>query len=195
MSLCYRINIPNGPARPRLRAPLPYDPVLAPGECFQPSDDLNWSSPPPKRRETDRANITALPFSSALPQLLMESPERQPARVANHRSNIMTEIQTETAAKKKAPAKKAPAKKTSKPASKSTKKPTGGKGPGVIATIVECISREKGSTVDETLAVLIKAFPDRDPDGMRKTAMIQSNKQKTSKEVVDGRGTVFYKRR
>jgi len=69
------------------------------------------------------------------------------------------------------------------------------KGPGVIATIVECISAADGSTVDETLKVLTKRFVDRDPDGMRKTAMIQSNKQKTSKEAVDGRGTVFYKRR
>ena len=69
------------------------------------------------------------------------------------------------------------------------------KGPGVIATVIECISKEKGSTADETLAVLVKAFPDRDPDGMRKTAIIQSNKNKTSKEAVEDRGLVYYKRR
>lgn len=67
--------------------------------------------------------------------------------------------------------------------------------PGVIAAIVDCISKAEGSTVDETLEVLKKAFKDRDPAGMRKTAMIQSNKQKTSKKEIDGRGTVFYKRR
>ena len=69
------------------------------------------------------------------------------------------------------------------------------KGPGVIATVIECISKEKGSTADETLEVLVKAFPDRDPDGMRKTAIIQSNKNKTSKEAVEDRGLVYYKRR
>jgi hypothetical protein len=104
----------------------------------------------------------------------------------------MTDV-TETAPKKspkKAPAKKTTAKKT------AAKRPVGlPKKVGVIAAIVECISKEKGSTVDETLAVLVKKFADRNPDGMRKTAMIQSNKQKTSKEAVDGRGTVFYKRR
>jgi hypothetical protein len=84
--------------------------------------------------------------------------------------------------------------KAKKPAAK---KPANGaaKPPGVIDTVIDCISKEKGSTVDETLAVLVKKFPDRDPDGMRKTAMIQSNKQRTSKEAVDDRGTVFYKRR
>jgi hypothetical protein len=34
---------------------------------------------------------------------------------------------------------------------------------------VDCISKEKGSTADETPAVLVKAFPDREPDSMRKT--------------------------
>jgi len=90
------------------------------------------------------------------------------------------------------------AKKTAKKsvAKKSVAKAANGAAkPGVIATVIDCISKTKGSTVDETLAVLVKAFPDREADGMRKTAMIQSNRQKTSKEVIDGRGTVFYKRR
>ena len=90
---------------------------------------------------------------------------------------------------KKPVAKKPTAKKVAVKTNGSTAKP------GVIATIVDCISKEKGSTVDETLAVLTRKFVDRDPAGMRKTALIQSNKQKTSKEVVDDRGTVFYKRR
>jgi hypothetical protein len=126
---------------------------------------------------------------------MIEAPETQPdVRAALTGVTIMTDVQTttQTAPKKKAPAKKASA----KSAKKSTKKPVAVlKKEGVIAKIVECISKEKGSTVDETLAVLVKAFPERNPDGMRKTAMIQSNKQKTSKEAVDGRGTVFYKRR
>ena len=106
----------------------------------------------------------------------------------------MTDVQTTETATKKSPKKKAPAKKTA--AKATTKRPVGlPKKVGVIAAIVECIEKEKGATVDETLAVLVKKFPDRPADGMRKTAMIQSNKQKTSKEVIDGRGTVFYKRR
>jgi len=93
-----------------------------------------------------------------------------------------------TARKTKNPAAKKAAVKTANGSTSVNK-------PGVISTIVDCISKDKGSTVDETLAVLTRKFPDRDPAGMRKTALIQSNKQKTSKEVVDGRGTVFYKRR
>jgi hypothetical protein len=90
----------------------------------------------------------------------------------------------------------AKAKKTvKKSAAKKVAKTNSAAKPGVIATVVDCISKERGSTVDEALAVLTKTFADRDPAGMRKTAMIQSNKQKTSKEVIDGRGTVFYKRR
>jgi hypothetical protein len=108
----------------------------------------------------------------------------------------MTDVQTTETATKKSPKKKAPAKKTTAKKSASAKRPVGPpKKVGVIAAVVECISKEKGSTVDETLAVLVKLFPDRAADGMQKTAMIQSNKQKTSKEVIDGRGTVFYKRR
>jgi hypothetical protein len=108
----------------------------------------------------------------------------------------MTDVQTQTAPKKKAPAKKASAKKASTKKATATKRPVGlPKKVGVIAAILESISKDKGSTVDETWTVLKNRFPDRDPDGMRKTAMIQSNKQKTSKEVIEGRGTVFYKRR
>jgi hypothetical protein len=114
----------------------------------------------------------------------------------------MTDVQTTETATKKSP-KKRTTKKAADAAMKrviakksaSAKRPVGlPKKVGVIAAIVECISKEKGSTIDETLAVLVKQFPDRAADGMRKTAMIQSNKQKTSKEAVDGRGTVFYKR-
>ena len=71
----------------------------------------------------------------------------------------------------------------------------GTKGPGVIATIVETIRREKGATSDECLAVLVKAFPDRDPDGMIKTIRIQAAKNATSKERDEERGLVYFKRR
>jgi hypothetical protein len=112
----------------------------------------------------------------------------------------MTDIQTtiQTAAKKKAPAKKTSA----KSAKKSTKRPVAvlkkegsTKGPGVIATIVETISREKGATSEECLAVLVKAFPDRDPDGMVKTIRIQAAKNATSKDRDEKRGLVYFKRR
>jgi hypothetical protein len=44
------------------------------------------------------------------------------------------------------------------------------------------------------LAVLVKAFPDREADGMRKTVLIQANKNCTSKERDEKRGLVYYRR-
>jgi hypothetical protein len=68
------------------------------------------------------------------------------------------------------------------------------KGPGVIETIIDCISKAKGATADETVAVLVKAFPDREADGMRKTVLIQANKNCTLKEDDEKRGRVYYRR-
>ena len=67
--------------------------------------------------------------------------------------------------------------------------------PGVISTIVDTISRPKGASRDEIVAVLVKAFPDRDPGGMTRTTMIQANRHATSKEKDDKRGGVIYFRR
>ena len=53
------------------------------------------------------------------------------------------------------------------------------KGPGVIATIIETMSRDRGATADELLAVLVKAFPDREANGMRNTVLIQASKNAT----------------
>jgi hypothetical protein len=44
-------------------------------------------------------------------------------------------------------------------------------------------SKEKGATADEIVTVLVKVFPNRDPDDMRKTVLIQANKNCTSKEI------------
>ena len=66
--------------------------------------------------------------------------------------------------------------------------------PGVIATVIETISRDKGATKDEILAILIKKFPDRDADGMAKTVLIQCAKNATSKDRVEKRGLVYYRR-
>ena len=73
------------------------------------------------------------------------------------------------------------------------KKVVSARKPGVIAAIVETISRARGASIDEIVAVLVKKFPDRDPDGMKATARIQSNKNCTSKEKHDRRGLVFFK--
>jgi hypothetical protein len=76
-----------------------------------------------------------------------------------------------------------------------TKSGTGAaKAPGVIATIIACISKEKGATADEMLAVLVTKFPDRKADGMRKTVMIQANANCTSKETDEKRGLIYYRR-
>jgi hypothetical protein len=74
-------------------------------------------------------------------------------------------------------------------ATKLTKKTSApkAKGPGVIATVMDTISRDKGATAEAIVAVLVKAFPDRKPDGMRKTVIIQANKNCTSKETDEKR--------
>ena len=51
-----------------------------------------------------------------------------------------------------------------------------------------------GSGCDEIVAVLVKAFPDREADGMRKTILIQVSKNCTSKERDEKRGRVYYRR-
>ena len=68
------------------------------------------------------------------------------------------------------------------------------KGPGVIATIIETMSRDRGAAADEMLAVPVKAFPDREPDGMRKMVLIQAGKNFTSKERDEKRGLIYYRR-
>jgi hypothetical protein len=91
---------------------------------------------------------------------VIEYPETQPdIRAALTGVKNMTDVHTQTAAKKKAPAKKASA----KSAKKSTKRPVAVlKKEGVIATIVETISRERGASTEEILEVPVKKFPDRD---------------------------------
>jgi len=71
----------------------------------------------------------------------------------------------------------------------------GAKGPGVIATIIEMISRERGASAAEVLAKLVETFPDREADGMHKTVIIQCNRNCTSKEMDEKRGRVYHKRR
>jgi hypothetical protein len=44
------------------------------------------------------------------------------------------------------------------------------------------------------LAVLVKAFPDREADGMRKLVLIQASKNCTSKERDEKRVLVYYRR-
>jgi hypothetical protein len=84
---------------------------------------------------------------------------------------------------------------TKKPAAKTAKGSTPANKPGVISTIVEMISREEGASKDEILKILVKKFPDRDPDGMSKTIIIQANRNKSSKETIEDRGIVYYNRR
>lgn len=87
----------------------------------------------------------------------------------------------------KTKAKKAKAKKTTiKAAAK----------PGVIATTVDLISRDNGASADEITAILAKKFPDRPPEGMRKTVLIQAARHSTKRERDEKRGgVVYYKRR
>jgi hypothetical protein len=111
--------------------------------------------------------MPALPLSTT--QLLIESPDIQQPDMAAAESQ---EIEM-TAAKNK----------------------VAGNGPGVIATIVETISRAKGASIEELVAVLSKKFPNRGEDGMRATTRIQANRNCTSKEKDEKRGLVYFKRR
>jgi hypothetical protein len=94
----------------------------------------------------------------------------------------------------KAKTKKAKPEKT-KPV-KSTKKKTEPREPrvGVIATVVETISRAQGASIPEIMAVLIKRFPDRAEKGMKATTGIQVSKHCTSKINDDKRGIVYYRK-
>src|SRR5437899_10106614 len=58
--------------------------------------------------------------------------------------------------------------------SKSKTKGVGGKGVGIIAKIIETISRDRGASIDEIVAVLSKHHPDRDEAGMAATARVQA---------------------
>jgi hypothetical protein len=78
-------------------------------------------------------------------------------------------------------------------ATKKTAAPKAAK--GVIATIVDAISRDRGASKVEILEILVKSFPDRDPDGMARTMGIQTSKNCSSKERDEKRGLIYYKRR
>jgi hypothetical protein len=94
---------------------------------------------------------------------MVDSPVQQPEVAASQEQEI------DMPAKKKKPA-------------------AASQGPGVIVTIVETISREKGASIEELVAVLTKKFPDREPDAMKSTCRIQVNKDCTSKDKDEKRG-------
>lgn len=78
------------------------------------------------------------------------------------------------------------------PTKTKTKKAAGDKKPGVIATIIETIGRASGASLDEIVAALKKAFPDRTVKGMTSTAKIQASKHAKRKEKSESRGLVYY---
>lgn len=117
-------------------------------------------------------------------------------------SDAVKEVTTMATTAKKSAAKK-PAKSKAKKVVKKAAKKSGAKkavkaksdkprGPGVIATIIETIGRANGASANEILEVLVKKFPDREPDSMRKTVMIQANKNAKSKERSEKRGVIYY---
>jgi hypothetical protein len=66
------------------------------------------------------------------------------------------------------------------------------KGPGVIATIIETIKRDRGATAEEIVAILVKRFPDRKAKSMHSTVKIQANKNAKKKDRDDKRGLIYY---
>jgi hypothetical protein len=67
--------------------------------------------------------------------------------------------------------------------------------PGVIDTVIEVISREKGGSITEITAILARRFPDRDETGMSATARVQANRHCSSKARDVKRGLVYFKKR
>lgn len=87
-------------------------------------------------------------------------------------------------------------KKTKKTAAKKTNGKTktakAPRAPGVIATIIETIKRDRGANREEILAVLEKKFPNRKPDSMANTINIQANRNAKKKDRDEKRGLVYY---
>ena len=136
--------------------------------------------PTESRKMTDTEKTTA---DEATPELVSSTV------AVTEEDTTMAKTAKNTA--KKTPAK--PAKKAAKKAAKkSSDKPSVPRGEGVIATIIKTIGRANGASADEILEVLVKAFPDRQPESMRKTIMIQANKNAKSKERSEKRGVVYY---
>jgi hypothetical protein len=93
-------------------------------------------------------------------------------------------------------AKKSKAKKIVKKSNGAAKRPVAIlKKEGVVATIVACISKEKGASKDEIRAVLIKTFPDRDPEQMNNTLSTQLSRHSKKKVDDDKRGRVYFGQR
>jgi hypothetical protein len=79
---------------------------------------------------------------------------------------------------------------------KTAAKTNGAAKPGVIATIIATISRDRGASKSEILKILSEKFPDRELDSMARTIGIQAPKNCTSKEDDEKRsGVVYFKRR
>jgi len=148
--------------------------------------------PTESRKMTDTEKTTA---DEATPELVSSTV------AVTEEDTTMAKTAKNTAKKTPAkPAKKAAKKAAAKPAKKAAKKaakkssdkPSVPRGEGVIATIIKTIGRANGASADEILEVLVKAFPDRQPESMRKTIMIQANKNAKSKERSEKRGVVYY---
>jgi hypothetical protein len=78
--------------------------------------------------------------------------------------------------------------------SMTTKKAKPAAKPGIIATIIATISRDRGASKNEILKILTDKFPDRAPESMTRTVGIQAPRQCTSKQDEEKRGRVYYRR-
>lgn len=85
---------------------------------------------------------------------------------------------------------------TKKSKSKSKAKKANGtgakKGPGVIATIIETMKRDRGATIEEMVGVLKGKFPSRSVKGMTSTCKIQAAKNAKKKDKDEKRGLVYF---
>jgi hypothetical protein len=167
MVLVYRFNLPDLKPRPK---------IIPEPETWEP-DDSRWYRP------------------RILYRGVSNSGEIQPSVVYDHGdthrdvavavptgANAMTTKKAKAKARKTSPKKKSVAKRAAK---------TNGTGHvGTIDVIVATISRDKGATVQECLAVLKSKFPDREL--MIGTVRTQVHRHSTKSERDEKRGLIYF---
>ena len=85
----------------------------------------------------------------------------------------------------------AKAKVAPKPAAKKAVKAPTEKKVGIISTIIDLMSADKGATIDSMVAALSKKFSDHQPEKLRATARVQTSRQHARKEK-DADGVAHY---
>lgn len=118
-----------------------------------------YCSTEPAKKETTKKNKPA------------KKTEKKPGKKNESKKDSAGKSNKKGSAKKTKPAKKDKTKKTKPTKGKSTKK-TSKRNMGVIASIIKCISKKPRSK-KQILKILVKKFPERSEESMKKTVSLQ----------------------